>query len=67
MKKQRGFALINLIIAVTALIAIASYGGNFYKLTKCDFDAPLKCEVIHGLGVFPPLSIITVWFGHDND
>ena len=38
---------------------------NFYKLTECDFKESYKCEVIHGLGVIPILSPITVWFNSD--
>lgn len=39
---------------------------NFVKLAECDFKAPYKCEVVHGLGVVPQLSIFTVWFDSDK-
>lgn len=35
---------------------------NLIKFCQCDFDAPWKSEIIHGIGVFlPPTSIVTVW------
>lgn len=43
--------------------SIAVWGYNAVKFFRCDFDTPLKCEVVHGIGVFvPPASLITVWF-----
>ena len=52
------------------LIVILIFGGayiwNFIKLTNCDYDAPYKCEVIHAIGLMPPLQILTVWFDDDK-
>lgn len=39
---------------------------NFAKLTDCDFKAPYKCEAIHGSGILPLLSLVTVWFDADE-
>ena len=37
------------------LIVIFGWFRNIYKLTQCDFDVPLKTEVIRSVGivVFP--------------
>ena len=36
---------------------------NLFKFIACDFDAPYKEEVIHGIGVFTLFgSGITAWF-----
>lgn len=40
---------------------------NMIKLTRCDFVAPYKCEVVHGIGVIPPVALVTAWFGTDED
>ena len=45
-------------IAIWAL-CIYGYFANIYKLTQCDFDAPLKAEVARGIGVVLfPIGII---------
>jgi hypothetical protein len=56
-------------LAIAALLAFAvAWGVNAYKLSQCDFAADYKCEALHGVGlVVPPLSWITVWFGHDSE
>ena len=52
-----------LFVALLAFAQVAAWFVNFYKVTQCDFEAPYKSEVLHGLGVFcPPAAIITVWF-----
>ena len=36
---------------------------NFVKFLNCDFDAPYKEEIIHGIGVFTAVGAgVTVWF-----
>jgi len=35
---------------------------NIYKIFQCDWDAPWKDEIIHLIGLFPPASLIAVWF-----
>ena len=34
---------------------------NIKKLSDCDFKAPYKAEVIHGIGIFPPIGMVTGW------
>lgn len=45
---------------------VAPWAVNVYKLAQCDFDTPLRCEVIHGIGLLGLASYVTVWFGTDN-
>jgi hypothetical protein len=55
------------LVSIIPFIFIAPWFFNAYKLTTCDFDAPYKCEVIHGIGLFiPPTSLITAWFDSDS-
>lgn len=37
------------------------YVGNVVKLTRCDFNAPYKGEIVHAVGLIPAVSIVTVW------
>lgn len=53
------------IIAI-ALFLVISWPVNLYKLTRCDFEPDYKCEVMHGAGLIPAVSFVTVWFGTDN-
>ena len=55
-----------IIFQITIVIIFGgAYFWNFAKFVKCDFVSPYKCEVVHGIGLVPPLQIITVWFDHD--
>lgn len=49
------------------LILVVLWVFNFVKLTRCDFESPWKCEAIHGIGLFPPIQVLTVWFGTDEE
>jgi len=46
-----------------ALIGVmgTGYVKNVIKLSDCDFEAPYKSEVIHGIGLFPPIGAVTGW------
>lgn len=46
---------------VVVLIVGVGWVKNVIKLSNCDFEAPYKCEVVHILGVFPPIGAITGW------
>lgn len=51
------------------IIALASpWFINSYKFSQCDFESNYKCELIHFAGVIvPPIAMLTVWFGTDED
>jgi hypothetical protein len=52
------------IILLIWLIIIFGWFRNIYKLTQCDFDVPLKTEVIRSVGIVVfPLGAI---FGYMN-
>ena len=34
---------------------------NLIKLTECDFEPSYKAEVIHIVGLIPPVGMITGW------
>ncbi len=53
-------------LVIIQLLLLALFGTawfvNLYKFTQCDFAPSWKGEIIHGVGIFPPASIVTVWF-----
>ena len=57
------------IAAAVMVIALSlSWLVNLYRITSCDFDMPLRCEVIHATGVFiPPAALVTAWFDDDGE
>lgn len=61
MKKKKGFAGIGLIALVVALLVAVGWVKNIIKLANCDFEAPYKAEVIHAVGIIPPVGAITGW------
>ena len=49
-------------IAIFIIIVIGTgWVKNLIKLTECDFEAPYKAEVIHAVGIIPPVGMITGW------
>ena len=34
---------------------------NLIKLTECDFEPSYKAEVIHIVGLIPPVGMVTGW------
>jgi len=50
------------------IIAVIGSGWimNIVKLVKCDFEPSYKAEVIHILGVFPPVGMITGWLNIED-
>ena len=50
------------LIQIALLLFIGTgWVKNIIKLSDCDFKAPYKAEVIHGVGIFPPVGMITGW------
>jgi len=35
--------------------------NDIEKFSECDFQAPYKCEIVHGLSLIPPVGMITGW------
>ena len=68
MKNQKGTIGGVLFLAFVVIWVVGSWVGNFVKFVNCDFalEPSVKCEVIHGIGIVPVLSLITVWFDIDD-
>ena len=60
--------IIGYLIGIFWLSVFICWPCNLYKLTQCDFDSDTswKPEAIHAIGLFPPASLATVWYGTDE-
>ena len=65
-KTDKKFFVIGLIGVCVMVFAVGCWVTNLYKLGQCDFEAPYRCEFIHGVGLVGPLAIPTVWFDDDS-
>ena len=50
-----------IIYAVIVLVIGVGWVKNIIKLSNCDFESPYKAEVIHTVGLLPPIGMITGW------
>ena len=60
MKTSGLSGLIAFYIILLLLIGVG-WIKNVIKLSECDFEAPYKAEIIHAVGIFPPVGAITGW------
>lgn len=60
---KRGDVFIGMLIAqaIILLIIVSSWIVNLNKFIDCDFVAPYKREIVHGVGLVPVISIGTAW------
>ncbi len=59
MRREKGYIFLTGIIIL--MVVTIGWTKNLIKLSECDFEAPYKCEVIHGIGLIPPVGMITGW------
>jgi hypothetical protein len=51
------------------LIVVALGTGwtiNCVKFVRLDFKAPVKAEIIRGIGIFPPIGAVVGWLHIDD-
>jgi len=57
-----------IIVLLCYLAILYGYIANVYKLCQNDFEAPLKPEIIRGIGVFVgPVGVITGYMTLDGE
>ena len=56
----------SIILIALVVFMLGAWLVNFYKLANCDFESNYRCEIIHGVGIIPPLQAVTVWFDSDS-
>jgi len=50
-----------LIYVVIILVVGTGWVKNVIKLSDCDFESPYKAEVVHAIGLIPPVGAVTGW------
>jgi hypothetical protein len=48
-------------IVLILVIVFTGWVKNIIKLSECDFEAPYKAEVVHAVGIIPPVGMVTGW------
>jgi prepilin-type N-terminal cleavage/methylation domain-containing protein len=65
MKNQKGYTVVELTIVIAIVLTLVVVGTgwvkNLIKLARCDFEAPYKAEIIHSVGLLPPVGMVTGW------
>lgn len=46
---------------VLVLVIGTGWVKNLIKLSDCDFKEPYKAEIIHLVGIIPPVGMVTGW------
>lgn len=59
-------AIVPLALFIAVLLVSVSWAVNLVKLSECDFQPNYQCEVIHGVGLVPIISVGTAWVDTDN-
>ena len=49
------------IYVVIILVIGTGWVKNLIKFIDCDFEAPYKAEIIHTIGLIPPVGMVTGW------
>lgn len=58
---MKGLTII-LVIQITVILVVGTgWVKNLIKLSSCDFESPYKAEVIHAVGLVPPIGMVTGW------
>ena len=65
MKNKKRFTAAELVVVLfigfVFIPGCIGWGKNLMKLTRCDFEAPYKAEIIHTVGIIPVVGAITGW------
>lgn len=55
------------ILLIVGVLCLTGWVKNIVKLAHCDFKAPYKAEVVHAVGLLPPVGVITGWINIDDE
>ena len=55
------------ILLIVAMLCITGWVKNIVKLAHCDFKSPYKAELVHAVGILPPVGIITGWVNIEDN
>ena len=51
-----------LVMVIIAAAILPCWIWNLTKFIDSDFDMPIKNEIVHGIGLIPPIALVTCWF-----
>ena len=60
-----GFIIVVFIILIIGA-GVTGWIKNIVKLTRCDFEAPYKAEIIRVVGIVPPVGAVVGWLNIDD-
>jgi len=65
---KSGFTIVEVLIVVfvLGLLIVTPWFVNAGKFFSSDFDPIGKREIVHGVGLIPPFSIVTCWFNIED-
>ena len=53
-------------LGVIVSLVLIAWGVNIVRFINCDFESPYKCEIVHGIGLVPPIAPFVVWTDTDD-
>jgi hypothetical protein len=56
------YTSIKLTGTLVLVFMMIGYIFNGVKFVNCDFEAPYKCEIIHGIGLIPVFGPFLGWW-----
>lgn len=64
---KQALLLVVVIFSVFSVMSV-TWLLNLYQLSRCDFESPYDCEILHGIPVvLPPISVVSVFIKPDMD
>lgn len=55
-----------LMLGVIAIVASIGWIKNVIKLSNCNFESPYKCEIVHAVGIIPPVGAIVGYMNFED-
>lgn len=64
---ERGLATTMLLFFLLPFVVVGTWVNNLFDLMECDGKADYKCEIIHGAGLIPVVSVFTSFVDSDEE
>ena len=66
MRTQKGNTYVGFAAIIVIVLAVSGWVMNLVGFIRCDFEAPYRCEVVRGVGIFiPPVGAVAGWVSID--
>jgi hypothetical protein len=67
MRDKLAIVGIVLVVVLIAVLPIYGYVNNIVELCHCDFQSPMKAEVVRGVGIVIPIVGVVAGYIEIND